>query len=127
FFSTKALTLPSEEDIPNFSSWTFHTYGQQYPYQHYGPISQQNWHIDARSEFSDKVAQEIAREAIILLKNVGHHLPIEKSNGIRRLLIVGSAQNTDRRGVNCKDQRCTEGVLTSGWGSAAVNNPIVVT
>ncbi|KAM9916364.1 hypothetical protein OXX59_010035, partial [Metschnikowia pulcherrima] len=27
----------------------------------------------------------------------------------------------------CKDQRCTEGVLTSGWGSAAVNNPIVVT
>ncbi|QBM87367.1 beta-glucosidase [Metschnikowia aff. pulcherrima] len=127
FFSTKALTLPSEEEIPNFSSWTFHTYGQQYPYQHYGPISQQNWHIDARSEFSDKVAQEIAREAIILLKNVGHHLPIEKSNGIRRLLIVGSAQNTDRRGVNCKDQRCTEGVLTSGWGSAAVNNPIVVT
>lgn len=126
FFANKAISLPQEEDIPNFSSWTFHTYGQQYPYQHYGPISQQNWHIDARSAYSSKVALEVAREAIVLLKNVGHHLPIDKSSGIRRLFIAGSAQGHDRRGVNCKDQRCTEGILTSGWGSAAVNNPLVV-
>lgn len=127
FFASKYLKLPSEESVPNFSSWTFHTYGQQYPYQHYGAISQQNWHIDARSKFSDKIAHEIAKEAIVLLKNAGHHLPIERENGIRRLLLVGAAQNADSRGFNCKDQRCTQGMIVSGWGSAAINNPIVST
>lgn len=127
FFASNTINLPLEKDVPNFSSWTFHTFGQQYPYQHYGPISQQNWHVDARTGYSDTVALEIAREAIVLLKNTGHHLPIDNLNGIRRLLIVGSAQNSDSRGNNCKDQRCTDGVLTSGWGSAAINNPVVVT
>lgn len=127
FFAAKSLNLPLEGDNPNFSSWTSHTFGQQYPYQHYGPIIQQNWHIDAQSEFSDDISLGIAREAVILLKNSGRHLPIDRNNGIRRLFVAGSAQNSDKRGFNCKDQKCTQGVMTSGWGSAAVNNPFVVT
>lgn len=127
FFSAKLLSLPSEDDLPTFSSWTYHTYGQQYPYQHFGSIVQQNWHVDARSKFGDDVGLNIAREAIVLLKNMGHHLPIDKGDGIRRLLLVGSAQSPDPKGLNCRDQRCVEGLMTSGWGSAAVNNPLVVT
>lgn len=127
FFATKSLNLPHEDDVPNFTSWTSHTFGQQYPYQHFGPITQQNWHIDAQSELSDDISLSLAREAIILLKNNGQNLPIDKNNGIRRMFVAGSAQNSDKRGFNCKDQRCTNGVMTSGWGSAAVNNPFVVT
>lgn len=127
FFAAKTLNLPFESDVPNFTSWTYHTFGQQYPYQHYGPIMQQNWHIDAQSEMSYDISLSIAREAIVLLKNTGRHLPIDRENGIRRLFVAGSAQNSDKRGFNCKDQKCTGGVMTSGWGSAAVNNPFVVT
>lgn len=127
FFSAKLLSLPSEDDVPNFSSWTYHTYGQQYPYQHFGSIVQQNWHIDSRSKFGDDVALGIAREAIVLLKNLGRHLPIDKGDGVRRILVAGSAQSASKMGFNCKDQRCTDGVMTSGWGSAAVNNPLVIT
>ncbi|KAK6461240.1 glycosyl hydrolase family 3 N terminal domain-containing protein [Scheffersomyces coipomensis] len=127
FFSVDTITLPTEDDIPNFSSWTFHTYGQEFPYQHFGPIVQKNWHQDARSEFSDITALSVAREAIVVLKNDGHNLPISKTDGIRRLLIAGVGAGPDPKGFNCKDQRCVDGVLTSGWGSSAVNNPFVIT
>lgn len=127
FFATSTISLPSDDDTPNFSSWTYHTYGQQYPYQHFGSIIQQNWHIDARSKFSEEIALGVAREAIVLLKNKGHHLPIDREDGIRRLLVAGIGAGPDSKGFNCKDQRCVDGVLTSGWGSAAVNNPLVIT
>ncbi|ODV68956.1 hypothetical protein HYPBUDRAFT_160771 [Hyphopichia burtonii NRRL Y-1933] len=127
FFAIDNCKLPSTDDEPNFSSWTYHTYGQQYPYQHFGSIVQQNWHLDARSKFSDETALNVAREAIVLLKNVAHNLPISKSDGIRRLFIAGLGAGPDPKGFNCKDQKCVDGVLTSGWGSAAVNNPYVIT
>jgi beta-glucosidase len=127
FFAIDSVTLPSEDSIPNFSSWTDHTYGQEYPYQKFGPIVQQNWHIDARSDFSDKTALSVAHEAIVLLKNSGHNLPIAKVDGVKRILIAGIGAGTDPKGFNCKDQKCVNGALTSGWGSAAVNNPYVVT
>ncbi|RLV91561.1 Beta-glucosidase 2 [Spathaspora sp. JA1] len=127
FFAIESVSLPTEEDVPNFSSWTHHTYGQEFPYQHFGPIVQKNWHVDARSEFSDNTALTVAKEAIVLLKNSGHHLPIDKSDGVRRILVAGKGAGPDPNGFNCKDQRCVDGVLTSGWGSAAVNNPFVIT
>lgn len=127
FLAVEACFLPTDDDLPNFSSWTHHTFGQQYPYQHYGPIKQQNWHVDARSKFSDDIALNIAREAIVLLKNDGHNLPIAKADGIRRILVAGAGAGPDPKGFKCKDQRCVEGTLTSGWGSAAVTNPYVVT
>lgn len=127
FFAIEACNLLLDDHRPSFSSWTFHTFGQEFPYQHYGPIMQQNWHVDARSTFSDEIALSVAKEAIVLLKNEGHNLPIAKSDGIRRILIAGAGAGPDPKGYNCKDQRCVEGVLTSGWGSAAVNNPYVIT
>lgn len=127
FFAIDQVKLPTDEDIPNFSSWTRHTYGQLYPYQHSGPICQKNWHIDSRSDFSENTALTVAKESIVLLKNTYRHLPIDKSDGVRRLLIAGQGAGPDPEGFNCKDQRCVGGVLTSGWGSAAVNNPYVIT
>lgn len=127
FFALENVQLPLEDDIPNFSSWTHHTYGQEFPYQHYGPIVQKNWHVEARSEFSDNTALTVTREAIVLLKNSGHNLPIDKNDGVRRLFISGQGAGPDSKGFNCKDQRCVNGVLTSGWGSAAVGNPFVIT
>lgn len=126
WFAIDTLKLPNEHDIPNFSSWTHHTYSQQFPYQHFGPIVEVNFHQDARNDFSESIAKQVANEAIVLLKNDGHHLPIGKSDGIRRLLVAGVGAGPDGNGFNCKDQRCTDGVLTSGWGSSAVNNPHVV-
>lgn len=122
FFATKLIALPLEEDTPNFSSWTSHTYGQQYPYQNSGAIVQQNWHADVRSNFGDEIGLKIAREAIVLLKNTGHNLPIARSDGVRRLLLAGSGAGPNSQGFNCQDKKCTDGVLTSGWGSAAVNS-----
>lgn len=127
FFAIDQVKLPTDEDVPNFSSWTRHTYGQLYPYQHSGPICQKNWHIDARSDFSENTALTVAKESVVLLKNTYRHLPIDKSDGVRRLLVAGQGAGPDPEGFNCKDQRCVNGVLTSGWGSAAVNNPYVIT
>ncbi|KAK6198574.1 glycosyl hydrolase family 3 C-terminal domain-containing protein [Scheffersomyces amazonensis] len=127
FFSIDTISLPTEEDEPNFSSCTFHTYGQEFAYQHFGPIVQKNWHQDSRSEFSDITALSVARESIVLLKNDGHNLPIAKIDGVRRIFIAGIAAGPDPKGFNCKDKRCVDGVLTSGWGSSAVNDPFVIT
>lgn len=123
-------TLPNsahEEDSPNFSSWTFHTYDQEFPFQSYGPIKQTNYHIDARDDFTTKTALEVAREAIVLLKNDAHHLPISEKDGVRRLLIAGLGATVDPQGFNTKDQQGINGALFSGWGSAAINPPYGVT
>lgn len=127
FLACNSIGFPSEDKNPNFSSWTHHTYGQQFPYQHAGPIIQQNWHIDVRSKLSDNVALNVAREAIVLLKNSGQNLPISRSDGVRNILIAGKGAGLDPNGYNCKDLRCVDGTMTSGWGSAAVKNPFVVT
>lgn len=127
FFALESTGLPREDDIPNFSSWSQHTFGQRFPFQHYGPIVQQNWHVDARSEFSSKTALQVAEEAIVLLKNTHKILPIDKDSGVKRILVTGVQAGTDPKGFNCKDQRCIEGAITLGWGSAAVNNPYVIT
>ncbi|KAG7193775.1 uncharacterized protein KQ657_000467 [Scheffersomyces spartinae] len=127
FFAIESTSIPGEDDTPNFSSWTQHTFGQRFPYQHYGPIVQQNWHIDARTSFSNKVALQVAQEAIVLLKNSRKILPIDVECGVKRILVTGVLAGADPKGFNCKDQRCIEGVMTLGWGSAAVNNPYVIT
>lgn len=126
-FFANDRSLPTGDDVPNFSSWTSHTYGQQYPFQDYGPIVQENLHIDARSKFSTNAALAVAREAIVLLKNEGRNLPIARVDGVRRILIAGVGAGPNPKGWNCKDQKCVDGVLTSGWGSASVNNPYVIT
>lgn len=129
FYSIDAK-LPSdshEEDLPNFSSWTFHTYDQEFPFQSFGPIKQANYHIDAREEFTEKASLQVAHESIVLLKNDGHNLPISDDDGVRRILIAGVGSGADPKGFNSKDQQSANGALFSGWGSASVNAPYGIT
>lgn len=125
FFASAGLYLPMENEVPNFSSWTLDTYGPQFPIQKTGPIVQQNKHVDVRSTFGDDIALGLAREAIILLKNEGNSLPIRKN--IRKMLVAGLGAGQDPDGLNCRDGTCSNGFLTSGWGSAAVRNALTIT
>lgn len=129
FFSidSKLPNSDYEEDLPNFSSWTFHTYDQEFPFQSYGPIKQTNYHVDLRDDSTEWTALEVARESIVLLKNDGHNLPISEKDGIRRLLIAGAAAGPDSKGFNSKDQKSVGGALFQGWGSASVNAPYGIT
>lgn len=125
FFASKDISLPMENEVPNFSSWSLDTYGPLLPLQNAGPIIQQNKHVDVRSTFSDDIALGIAREAIVLLKNEKASLPIRKR--VRNILIAGVGAGPDPNGINCPDGICTSGFMTSGWGSAAVRNPLTIT
>lgn len=125
FFASKDLSLPMENDTPNFSSWTLDTYGPLLPLQDAGPIIQQNKHVDVRSTFGDDIALGIAREAIVLLKNEKGCLPIQKR--VRKILVAGLGAGPDSNGINCPDGTCTNGFMTSGWGSAAVRNALTIT
>lgn len=128
FFAIESVRLPRENTKPNFSSWTKHTEGQEFPYQSYGNVAQRNWHVDVRTIFSQQTALSVAREAIVLLKNTNNALPLKWRNTSGKLiLIAGMAASADALGFNCKDQKCVDGVLTCGWGSSSVNNPFVVT
>lgn len=113
--------IPDSLDLPNFSSWTSHTYDQEFPYQNFGPIKQVNWHIEASSEFTEKTALQVAQEGIVLLKNDGKNLPISFEDGVRKIIVVGKAAILSSNGVNCKEQQCTDGTIFQGWGSASVN------
>ncbi|ODV61797.1 beta-glucosidase family protein [Ascoidea rubescens DSM 1968] len=125
FFLLKSM--PVFYDIPNFSSWTSHTYDQEFPYQNFGPIKQINWHIDARNDFTEETALQVAQESIVLLKNDGKLLPISREDGVRRILVAGSASRPSNKGFNCKEKQCVDGALFQGWGSATVNQPFGIT
>lgn len=125
FFALEGL--PDASDVPNFSSWTAHTYDQEYPFQKFGPIRQVNWHIDASNEFTEETALQVAEEALVLLKNDGRVLPISKEDGVKRVLIAGSAAGPSSKGFNCKEQQCTDGTIFQGWGSASVNQRYGIT
>lgn len=125
FFASTEISLPLENEVPNFSSWTSDTYGPLLPLQNAGPTVQQNKHVDVRSTFSDDIALGIAREAIVLLKNDKASLPIRKR--VRKILVAGLGAGPDPKGINCPDGTCTNGFMTSGWGSAAVRNALTIT
>lgn len=126
FFAIDSAKLPTENSPPNFSAWTAKTTDQEYPFQPLEKFVKKNWHVDARSEFSQRAALTVAREAIVLLKNTNNTLPLMPTRGIKRILVAGIAAGPDSRGINCQDQKCVNGVLTSGWGSASMNNPFVI-
>ncbi|CUM66716.1 uncharacterized protein PRCAT00004395001 [Priceomyces carsonii] len=126
FFTSDAIELPSEQRAPNFNSWTHRTLDHENAFHKSGPLVLQNKHQDSRSQFSEDVSLNVSREAVILLKNEGQSLPISKTT-CRKLLVAGIGATIDPNGFNCIDQQCVDGVLTTGWGSAAVNNPFVIT
>ncbi|KAI0164574.1 glycoside hydrolase family 3 protein [Xylariaceae sp. FL1272] len=68
--------------------------------------------------------RSIARDGIVLLKNDGNILPLNKP---AKLALVGSAAVVNPQGINsCSDQGCNQGALGMGWGSGTASYPYFV-
>ena len=80
---------------------------------------------DTKNEFVDvrddhwKVVREIAAASIVLLKNTGDALPLNKP---RSIAVIGSDAAPPMRGPNgFSDRGGTDGILAMGWGSGTAN------
>lgn len=109
------------EEMPNFSSWSQFTYDKEYPFQSYGSIKQVNKHVDAREKFTEKVALQTAREAIVLLKHTKSALPISVDDGYNRMLIAGIGSVTSPQGVDVEDAVTGDGAIYQSWGPNSVS------
>ena len=108
--------LGQDEDypLPNFSANTADPTGPCYPAALVTPTCVTNEYVNVQANHS-VVAQEIAREAITLLKNDNNTLPLSTDAALR---IFGTDAQNNPDGINACDQRdCDTGVLGMGWGS----------
>ena len=124
-FMANNVKIPLDYDVdslPNFSSWSLHTYDQEYPFQKSGSIKQVNYHVDVREPFTEKVALQTAREAIVLLKNKGSVLPISTEDGYSRILVAGLGSTTDPRGSDVEQAALANGAIYQSWGPNAVTS-----
>ncbi|ANB13095.1 hypothetical protein AWJ20_1374 [Sugiyamaella lignohabitans] len=122
---------------PSFSSWTLDDIDNLYNGE--GPVAVVNKHINVRTDYSDKIAEQLAVEGIVLLKNVDNALPLKTDDNIRDLYydgkalrkigVLGVAAGSHPNGPNCQeDMACSDGgVMASGWGSGAVKFPFLYT
>ncbi|KAF4969961.1 hypothetical protein FSARC_2914 [Fusarium sarcochroum] len=67
----------------------------------------------------DKIARQIAQDAITLLKNEDRLLPLTKNSPLK---VFGTGAQTNPDGANaCADRSCNKGTLGQGWGSGTVD------
>lgn len=99
-----------------------------------------NHFIDVQGEgdtFHGRLAQQIASEGTVLVKNVDNILPLDpqgnpshkshRRNGKLAVGIFGEDAGSNPNGNNaCPDRGCNDGTLGSGWGSGAVEFPFLV-
>ena len=77
-----------------------------------------NKHVDVRGDHW-KVVRDIAAASIVLLKNTGDALPLNKP---RSISVIGSDASPPIRGPNgFTDRAGSDGILAMGWGSGTVN------
>ncbi|KAK7955940.1 beta-glucosidase [Apiospora aurea] len=81
--------------------------------------------INANVQANHKTnVRAVARDGIVLLKNDGGALPLQKP---RSLALIGSAAVNNPQGINaCVDRGCNTGALGMGWGSGTANYPYFV-
>ncbi|CAO2651518.1 Nn.00g040880.m01.CDS01 [Neocucurbitaria sp. VM-36] len=66
----------------------------------------------------------MARDGIVLLKNTGAALPLNKPKSIA---VIGSDSIVAPKGANaCVDRGCNDGTLAMGWGSGSVEFPYLI-
>ena len=93
---------------PNFSSNTRQRTGPLYPGALFSPSGVVNEYVNVQSDHY-KIVREIGRDAITMLKNDNHTLPLSTSAKIR---IFGSDAGSNPRGPNaCESRACDIGVL----------------
>ncbi|KAF9649723.1 beta-glucosidase [Thelephora ganbajun] len=77
-----------------------------------------NKHLDVRDDHW-KVVREIATASIVLLKNTGDALPLNKP---RKIAVIGSDAAPPTRGPNgFADRGGSDGILAMGWGSGTTD------
>ncbi|KAJ3544533.1 hypothetical protein NM208_g2991 [Fusarium decemcellulare] len=70
-------------------------------------------------EDHDKVARQIAQDAITMLKNEDKLLPLSKDSPLK---VFGTGAQANSDGPNaCVDRSCNKGTLGQGWGSGTVD------
>ena len=128
---------PEGKGGPNFSSFTDEKVGKIHPESNDSTTAEVNKFVDVQGKgnsFHGRLAQEIAAEGTVLVKNEGSVLPLspqggEKSPGFPkyRVGIFGEDAGANPDGPNaCEDRACNVGTLASGWGSGAVLFPFLV-
>jgi len=125
---------------PNFSSFSKNKVDKIHPYSDDDTTAVVNHFKDVQGEgdrFHGRLAQQIAAEGTVLVKNVDNILPLDPKGGLvprnlrrdgkYRVGVFGEDAGSNPEGNNiCPDRSCNVGTLASGWGSGAVDFPFLV-
>ena len=132
--------IPLEGDPrPNFSSWTNDRMGHLHESTDDDAMVVVNNFTDVQGQgenFHGRLAQQIAAEGTILVKNENNVLPLSPSGGPELVKnrrrakynvgIFGEDAGANPEGPNaCVDRGCNNFTLASGWGSGAVEFPFL--
>lgn len=131
---------PEGDGGPNFSSWTNENIGKIHEGSDDPTTAEVNKFTDVQGvgdDFHGRLAQEIAAEGTVLVKNEGNILPLDpkgwserykpNGHGRYRVGIFGEDAASNPKGPNaCPDRGCNEGTLASGWGSGSADFPYLV-
>ncbi|KAL6722100.1 hypothetical protein ACLMJK_001206 [Lecanora helva] len=128
---------PKGKGGPNFSSFTDEKIGKIHPESDDSTTAEVNKYVDVQGKgdkFHGRLAQEIAAEGTVLVKNEGSILPLSPQGANKapgspkyRVGIFGEDAGANPDGPNaCEDRACNVGTLASGWGSGAVLFPFLV-
>ncbi|KAF3934129.1 Beta-glucosidase [Dactylellina cionopaga] len=124
------IKMGQHKDYPevSFSSWTKLKDGLVYQGTYAGPTDVVNDFVDVRANHS-VIAQDIAAEGIVLLKNFNNTaLPLDDKKLPRAVMIFGSDAGPNPLGANgCVDRGCNNGTLGQGWGSGSVDYTYQIT
>ena len=129
---------PDGDGRPNFSSFTNEKVGKIHPQSDDTTTAVVNKFLDVQGEgdkFHGRLAQEIAAEGTVLVKNKDGILPLSPKGGDKalgmlkyRVGVFGEDAGPNPNGPNaCEDRACNVGTLASGWGSGAVEFPFLTT
>ena len=124
---------------PNFSSWTNDKMGHLHESTDDDTMVVVNNFTDVQGDgknFHGRLAQEIAAEGTVLVKNEDNILPLSPSGGPEHMRdrrrakynvgVFGEDAGPNPKGPNaCADRSCNDFTLASGWGSGAVEFPFL--
>ncbi|KAG5961069.1 hypothetical protein E4U58_004413 [Claviceps cyperi] len=113
--------MGQDKDFPetNFDTNTKKEKGLLYPAAFPDtPIRVVNQFVPVQADH-DVIARQVAQDAITLLKNTDHLLPLNASRPIK---VFGTDAKANADGPNaCADRKCNKGTLGQGWGSGTVD------